>query len=116
MFGIGSTELVVILVVAIIVIGPTKLPKIARGVGKAFGEFKRASNDLKRTIDHEVDRIEREEKTKKAKVELLAEDAPAPKPAPAAEPELLEAAPAPAAAADATPGPTPGPKQGKDQA
>lgn len=90
MFGIGSTELMVILVVAIIVIGPTKLPKIARGVGKAFGEFKRASNDLKRTIDHEVDRIERAEKTQKAKAELLAEDAPAPKPAPE---------PAPAAAA-----------------
>lgn len=106
MFGIGSTELMVILVVAIIVIGPTKLPKIARGVGKAFGEFKRASNDLKRTIDHEVDRIEREEKTKKAKAELLAEDVPAPTPAPAAP------APAEAAPADAKPSPKPD----KDQA
>ena len=91
MFGIGSMELMVILIVAIIVIGPSKLPQIARGVGKAFGEFKRASNDLKRTIDHEVERIERDEKTKKAKAELLTEDAPAPKPAPAAE----AAAPAP---------------------
>ena len=84
MFGIGSTELLVILVVALIVIGPSKLPKIARGVGKAFGEFKRASNDLKRTIDHEVDRIEREEKTKKAKSELLTESVAVSKPAPAA--------------------------------
>jgi sec-independent protein translocase protein TatB len=87
MFGIGTTELMVILVVAIIVIGPSKLPQIARGVGKAFGEFKRASNDLKRTIDHEVDRIERDEKTKKAKAELLPEDAPAAKPAPAPAPD-----------------------------
>jgi sec-independent protein translocase protein TatB len=79
MFGIGSMELVVILIVAMIVIGPSKLPHIARSVGKAFGEFKKASNDLKRTIDHEVDRIEREEKTKKAKAELIPEAAPAPK-------------------------------------
>ncbi|MEW5774363.1 MAG: Sec-independent protein translocase protein TatB [Thermodesulfobacteriota bacterium] len=102
MFGIGSTELVVILVVAIIVIGPSKLPKMARGVGKAFGEFKRASNDLKRTIDHEVERIERDEKTKKAKAELLPEDAPAAKPAASAEAAAPPAAPAaaPAAAPD----------------
>jgi len=88
MFGIGSTELVVILIVAIIVIGPSKLPQIARGVGKAFGEFKRASNDLKRTIDHEVDRIEREEKTQKAKSELLTETVAPPKAAPAAADEV----------------------------
>lgn len=99
MFGIGSTELVVILVVAVIVIGPRKLPQMAKGLGKAFGEFKRASNDLKRTIDVEVDRIEREEKTQKAKAELLPEDAPAP------------AAAAPAAQAETAPD-----KAGKDQA
>lgn len=99
MFGIGSTELVVILVVAVIVIGPRKLPQMAKGLGKAFGEFKRASNDLKRTIDHEVDRIEREEKTQKAKAELLPEDAPAP------------AAKAPAAPAETAPD-----KAGKDPA
>lgn len=95
MFGIGSTELLVILVVALIVIGPSKLPQIARGVGKAFGEFKRASNDLKRTIDHEVDRIERDEKTKKAKAELLPEDVPAAPAAPAAA-ENASTPPAPA--------------------
>lgn len=99
MFGIGSTELVVILVVAVIVIGPRKLPQMAKGLGKVFGEFKRASNDLKRTIDHEVDRIEREEKTQKAKAELLPEDAPAP------------AAPSPAAPLETAPD-----KAGKDQA
>lgn len=47
MFGIGMTEIFVILVVALIVIGPKKLPEIARSLGKAMGEFKRATNDLK---------------------------------------------------------------------
>ena len=39
MFGIGSTELLVILVVALLVLGPKNLPQIARTIGKAMGEF-----------------------------------------------------------------------------
>ena len=79
MFGIGTMELLVIMVVALLVVGPRKLPQIARSMGKAFGEFKRVSNDVKRTIDAEVQRVERQESTKKAKSELLAEDAEAAK-------------------------------------
>lgn len=100
MFGIGSMELVVILIVAMIVLGPSKLPHIARSVGKAFGEFKKASNDLKRTIDHEVDRIEREEKTQKAKAELIPEAAPAPKAPVSDEVSTPPAAPSPAPGKD----------------
>lgn len=77
MFGIGTMELLVIMAVALIVVGPRKLPQIARSLGKAFGEFKRVTNDVKRTIDAEVDRVERQERTQKAKSELLAEDAAA---------------------------------------
>jgi sec-independent protein translocase protein TatB len=79
MFGIGTTELMIILVVALVVLGPKKLPQVARSLGKAFGEFKRVSTDVKRTIDVEVDRLEREDKDKKAKQELRAEDAGAQK-------------------------------------
>jgi sec-independent protein translocase protein TatB len=74
MFGIGTTELLVIFVVALVVLGPKKLPQAARSLGKAFGEFKRVSNDVKRTIDVEVDRLEKEDADDKARKELRAED------------------------------------------
>jgi Tat protein translocase TatB subunit len=54
MFGIGMPELLLILAVALIILGPKKLPEIARSLGKAMGEFKRATNDLKQTIQHEA--------------------------------------------------------------
>lgn len=50
MFGIGMPELIVILAVALIVIGPKKLPELAKSLGRALGEFKRAANDLKESI------------------------------------------------------------------
>ncbi|MFP4392289.1 MAG: Sec-independent protein translocase protein TatB [Desulfohalobiaceae bacterium] len=53
MFGIGTTEVLVILVVALLVIGPSKLPDVARALGKGLAEFKRMSSDVKRTIDLE---------------------------------------------------------------
>lgn len=51
MFGIGGQELFVILVIALVVIGPKNLPGIAKTLGKAFGQFQRAADDLKREID-----------------------------------------------------------------
>jgi Tat protein translocase TatB subunit len=48
MFGIGMTELLVILVVGLLVIGPKKLPELARSLGKGLAEFRRASNDMRR--------------------------------------------------------------------
>jgi TatA/E family protein of Tat protein translocase len=55
MFGsIGLPELVLIFIVALLLFGPRKLPEIGRTVGKALGEFRRASNDLKRTLEDEV--------------------------------------------------------------
>lgn len=54
MFGIGMTEMLLISALALIVLGPKKLPELARSLGKGFAEFKRATNDLKNTIDLEV--------------------------------------------------------------
>ena len=55
MFGIGPLELTVILVVALLVMGPKKLPELARTLGRGLAEFRRASNDLKRSIDMELE-------------------------------------------------------------
>ena len=54
MFGIGMTELLVILVVALIVFGPTRLPELARSLGRAMGEFRRASTDLRQTFNESL--------------------------------------------------------------
>ena len=55
MFGtLGGQEIILILVIALIVFGPRKLPEIGRTIGKALGEFKRATDDLKNTIEREV--------------------------------------------------------------
>jgi TatA/E family protein of Tat protein translocase len=52
---LGTTELLVIAVVALIIFGPRKLPQIGRTVGKSLAEFKRASDDFKRTWEYEVE-------------------------------------------------------------
>ena len=51
---IGFPELAIILVVALIVFGPRKLPELGRSLGKSLAEFKRASNELKNTLDEEI--------------------------------------------------------------
>jgi TatA/E family protein of Tat protein translocase len=53
MFGIGMPEMLLLLAVALIVFGPKKLPELAKSLGRALGEFKRATSDLKNTIETE---------------------------------------------------------------
>src|SRR5262249_33521052 len=56
MFGLGMGELIVILVVALIVLGPAKLPKLASDLGKAIRDFRRAADDVKKdfALDEDI--------------------------------------------------------------
>jgi TatA/E family protein of Tat protein translocase len=83
MFGIGVPELVVILVVALIFLGPSRLPEVAKALGRALGEFRKATSDIsvelrdvRRTLEKEVREAERDSARKKAKAAATRPDEP----------------------------------------
>ena len=114
MFGtLGGPEIILILVVALIVFGPRRLPEIGKSMGKMLAEFRKASNDFKRTIEDELEA----EKTKESPSPPISPPATADTVPPATEvtaaagtaPAVPEASatPAPPADASATSGGTP---------
>jgi sec-independent protein translocase protein TatA len=70
MFGsIGMPELIIILVIALIIFGPRKLPELGKSLGRSLNEFKKASTDLQNTLEQEIKIEEQKEQAKKNKDE-----------------------------------------------
>ena len=96
MFGsLGLPELIMIFVLALLLFGPRKLPEIGKSLGKAMGEFRRASNDLKRSLEEEVaadelrhvgNEVREVGRTAISSVTAVADTAAAPEPAQPAPP------------------------------
>jgi sec-independent protein translocase protein TatA len=80
---IGMPEMVVIAVIALIIFGPRKLPELGKSLGKSIAEFKRASNELKNTLEEEIRTEELQDARKSAQIPPTAATPPSP-PAPAA--------------------------------
>ena len=61
MFGIGLPELLLILVLGLLVLGPQRLPEVARTIGRLYGQLRRASEEFQRTIRQDLEALDRQE-------------------------------------------------------
>lgn len=104
MFGIGMQEILVLLVIALVVIGPKKLPEMAKALGKGYGEFRRAFEDMRSSIN--VDMKTDEEKERLQEIHERVQPPPEPSP-PSTAPEDGTDSDATASAVDEEPSPPP---------
>jgi len=112
MFGtLGGPELFLILIVALIVFGPRKLPEIGKSVGRMMGEFRRASNEFRHTIESEVEaeKIREATRIEMPRLDDGASKSPYAPPAAAPEPSPTEPAAAPAESSAPAPSAAPDP-------
>ena len=96
--SLGFPELMIIMVIALIIFGPRKLPELGRSLGKSINEFKKASNELRNTLEEEIRVDEAKEQRVKAEAEQRAAVAAAD--VHAATPSPTAAAPTPTVASD----------------
>jgi sec-independent protein translocase protein TatA len=89
--SIGMPELIIIFVIALIIFGPRKLPELGRSLGKSLAEFKRASNELKSTLEEEIRLEEQRSVLDEKKAAAAAQTVTAPPAAPTAVEEPVVA-------------------------
>jgi TatA/E family protein of Tat protein translocase len=75
--SIGMPELIIIFIIALIIFGPRKLPELGRSLGKSLAEFKKASNELKSTLEEEIRLEEQRSALDAQKAAAQAQPAPA---------------------------------------